>query len=213
MKKNIYIFSGLGADGRMFQKLDFSGYTAIHILWQTPLSYETIEQYTSRLLDQVLTNKPILIGLSFGGMIAIEAAKQINTEKVILISSAKTKNEIPFYYRIFGKLILHKILPSRLMRHSNFIIHWFFGISASVDKALLRKILEDSDPIFMKWAIDKILRWENSIEPNHCEHIHGTSDRIIPYRNVTCNHKIIGGGHFMTVNKSEDIKSKIRDLL
>jgi hypothetical protein len=30
---------------------------------------------------------------------AVEVSKQIDAEKVILIASAKTKKEIPFYYR------------------------------------------------------------------------------------------------------------------
>ena len=73
-----------------------------------------LEHYGTRLLDQVTTAKPILIGLSFGGLMAVEVAKQIDVEKTILIASAKTKNEVPFYYRFAGHLGLHKLLPSRL---------------------------------------------------------------------------------------------------
>lgn len=111
MKKELYIFSGLGADERVFQRLDFSGFSVTFIKWIIPQDKETIENYASRLLDQIKTKKATLIGLSFGGIMAVEVAKQIEVEKVILIASTKTKKEIPFYYRFAGLLGLQKILP------------------------------------------------------------------------------------------------------
>ena len=86
MTKELYIFSGLGADERVFQRLDFSDFSTTFVKWIIPQDNETIEHYTTRLLDQITTTKPILIGLSFGGIIAVEVAKQIDTEQVILIA-------------------------------------------------------------------------------------------------------------------------------
>ena len=40
---------------------------------------------------QITTEKPIILGVSFGGMLAIEIAKAIDCEQVILVSSAKTR--------------------------------------------------------------------------------------------------------------------------
>ena len=140
MTTPIYIFSGLGADERVFQKLDFSGYNVTFIEWETPQQNETIENYATRLLPQIKTDKPILIGLSFGGIMAVEVAKQINTEKIILVASAKTKSEIPFYYRWAGKLGLHDLLPSKLLKQSNFITNWFFGTTSAFEQQLLKTI-------------------------------------------------------------------------
>ena len=89
-----------------FFNVDFSGFSTTFVKWIVPQDKETIEQYATRLLDQITTTKPTLIGLSFGGIIAVEVAKQIDTEKVILIASAKTKNEVLFYYRFDGPEIL-----------------------------------------------------------------------------------------------------------
>lgn len=140
MTKELYIFSGLGADERVFQRLDFSGFSTTFIKWIVPQDTDTIEHYATRLLEQISTKKPTLIGLSFGGLIAVEVAKQIDTEKVILIASAKTKNEVPFYYRFAGKIGLHKLLPTRLLKNSNFITNWFFGTTSTFDKRLLKQI-------------------------------------------------------------------------
>ena len=83
------------------------------------------------------------------------------TEKIILISSAKTKKEIPSYFRAIGFFQIQKVIPAALLKKSNFITNWFFGVGSKEDQKLLRNILADTDPIFLKWAIDKIVNWKN----------------------------------------------------
>jgi pimeloyl-ACP methyl ester carboxylesterase len=211
--KQIYLLSGLGADYRVLQDLDFSGYETTYIKWIQPIENELIEDYAKRLIEQIKTKNPIIIGLSFGGMMAAEIGKLINTEKIILIASAKTKFEIPFYYRFAGSLGLHKLLPANLMKRPNFISYWFFGTQSKKDKALLASILHDTDSVFLKWAIDKIVNWQNVIIPLNLKHIHGTSDRILPYGFVLADVEIKAGGHFMTTNKVEELSPEIRKIL
>ena len=211
--KEIYLLSGLGADHRVLQDLDFSGYKTTYIKWTQPLENESIENYAKRLIEQIKTESPIIIGLSFGGMMAVEIGKLIDTEKIILIASAKNKFEIPSYYRFAGSLGLHKLLPANLMKQPNFISNWFFGTESEKDKVLLVSILHDTDSIFLKWAIDKIVNWQNVIIPSNLKHIHGTSDKILPYKFVSSDIKIDGGGHFMTTNKVKELSSEIRKLL
>ncbi|TKG87351.1 alpha/beta hydrolase [Puteibacter caeruleilacunae] len=213
MKKELYIFSGLGADERVFQRLDFSGYSTTFVKWTVPQNKETIEGYATRLLDQITATRPTLLGLSFGGIMAVEVAKQIDTEKVVLIASAKTQKEIPFYYRFAGQLGVHKLLPTRLLKSSNIITNWFFGANSIYDKQLLKQILIDTDPTFLKWAIDKIARWTNQITIKNIIHIHGASDRIIPLCFVTCNSTINKGGHLMTLNKANEINQILKEKL
>ena len=213
MSNHIYIFSGLGADERVFQKLDFTGLTITFIYWEMPKEKETIEDYATRLLSQIKTTKPTLIGLSFGGIMAVEVAKQIETEKVILIASVKTKTEIPFYYRLAGQIKIHRLLPTRLLKKSNFITNWFFGVSSTFDKQLLKTILKETDNTFLTWAIDKVVTWKNQTELKSVKHIHGTTDRILPIRFVNCDFKVNNGGHFMTLNKESELTKLIRELL
>lgn len=213
MAKNIYIISGLGVDERVFQKLDFSDYTTTYIKWILPVDNETIENYAARLIEQITTPKPTLIGLSFGGIVAVEIAKQIETEKVILIASAKTKKEIPYYYRWAGQMRLHQILPITLLKNSNFITNWFFGTSSTFDKQLLGQILADIDPKFLKWAINIIVNWENQTLPANFKHIHGNTDRILPIRYAAFDYMVKKGGHLMTLNKSDELSEIIRSQL
>lgn len=208
--KNVYILSGLGADKRVFQKMDFSEYNTTFVEWISPNKTDNIESYAKKLTEQIKHEKPILIGLSFGGIIATEIAKIIETEKIILIGSAKTKSEIPNYYRIAGKLKLHKLLPEKLMKIPNFFSFWFFGTENGNDKKILSEILKDTDENFLKWAIDKIVNWENEIEHKNLIHIHGTADRILPINFINCQIIIENGGHFMTLNKARELNEIVK---
>ncbi|MDR6966572.1 pimeloyl-ACP methyl ester carboxylesterase [Flavobacterium arsenatis] len=211
--KKIYIFSGLGADKRVFKYLDFSGFDITFIEWITPENKESIGYYAKRLTEQIHTDNPILIGLSFGGIIAGEVAKHIQTEKIILIASAKSYKEIPFYYRWLGALKVHKLVPTSLMKQSNFFSYWLFGIKTNEDKKLLTEILNDTDPRLLKWAINAIVNWKNIIEPQKYIHIHGSSDKILPLRFVNAAIIIEDGGHFMTINKPEELNQIIKQSL
>ncbi len=213
MTKELYIFSGLGADERVFQKLDFSGFKTTFVKWIVPQDKETIEHYATRLLDQISATNPTLIGLSFGGLIAVEVAKQIDTQKVILIASAKTKSEIPFYYRFAGRLGLHRLLPTGLLKSSNFVTNWFFGTSSTFEKQLLKQILNDTDPAFLKWAIDKVTCWTNQTQTKNIFHIHGTSDRILPLSFINCDQTLKNGGHLMTLNKADELNNIIKQQI
>src|SRR5437764_11227763 len=97
MKPTVYLISAMGGDERVFQQLDLSFCNPVFINWIEPLKTENITQYAGRLKEQIKDPEPIIGGLSFGGMVAVEIAKQLPAKKIILISSSKSKKEIPYY--------------------------------------------------------------------------------------------------------------------
>ena len=207
----IYIFSGLGVDKRVFDNIDFSGLNIAFVDWIDPLKKETFESYAKRISKDFESNS-ILIGLSFGGMLAVEVSKIIPVKKVILIASAKNKSELPKWFLLAGKLKLNQIVPSSLLKTTNFITNWLFGAATSAEKLLLKNIIKDTDPRFLKWAINQIVNWKNLSVPQNCIHIHGTNDRILPAKYLKVDYKIKNGGHFMTVNKAKEIEVIIKKL-
>ena len=95
----------------MFQNYSFDGFNVIHIDWILPFQNETFQSYAFRISENMNDENAILIGLSFGGMLAVEISKIKRFKKIFLLSSAKTKSEIPFYYKVLGKLNLLEIIP------------------------------------------------------------------------------------------------------
>ncbi|MGB5711821.1 MAG: alpha/beta hydrolase [Waterburya sp.] len=212
--KNIYCVSGLGADERVFQKLKFPGYQLIHIQWKEPQPGENIAHYTQRLTAQIKSPRPILIGLSFGGIIAVEIAKQIAPEKVILISSTKNKQEIPFYFQIFRWLPIYLLLPARLMLWiGQLLATWFFSLETIDERKLLKAIFFDTNGRFVKWAIHQIVIWKNELVPENTYHIHGESDRIFPFQFVQEDFCVKKGGHFMIMNQADYISNLIQNIV
>ena len=211
--KNIYVISGLGADERVFFKTNFGNNKVTHIHWLTPQKNETIEAYALRLCTHIHDENPILVGLSFGGMVAIEVAKHIATEKIILISSAKTKHELPLLYKNIGKFNLHKLIPTIFFKSANVFTNWAFSSRSKNDKKVLAEIMKDMDMVFLRQAIDKILHWKNETIPKNIFHIHGSKDRILPYKNIKDAITINGGPHLMIVTKAGEVNKKLREIL
>ena len=154
-----------------------------------------------------------MIGLSFGGLIAVEVAKLIETEKVILIASAKTEMEIPPYYRMFGRIKLNRILPTKILKMANPLSFWLFGAQSQADRKMLTEILKDTDAKFLKWAIEIIITWKNRIVHQNLVHIHGTKDRILPVIFVDTTIKVKDGGHLMTLNKADELMETISSII
>lgn len=207
--KELFLFSGLGADKRVYEYLDLSAYKVNHVDWIDPLPNESIEEYAGRLSGKIGKNNPILAGVSFGGMVAIEIAKHIPVEKIILISSAKSRKDIPApRFDFMRKLQLHRFIPTRLVKNPNRIVFWFFGVEKKWEKDLLRAIMRDTNIAFFRWAIDRIVNWPNETVLANAIHIHGTKDRLIPF--TTADYKIEGGGHLMIINRAQEIDQIIK---
>jgi pimeloyl-ACP methyl ester carboxylesterase len=211
LANELYLLSGLGADRRVFDFLDLHGFKLRHIDWIKPLEDEKIESYAGRLLEQIKTHRPTLIGVSFGGMIAIEIAKLIETNKVVLISSAITKADIPIRHRLAGSLWLNKLIPASLYRKANFVVYWLFGVKKKKEKELLKAIMDDADNDFVDWATNKIVNWKNEEMLANVITIHGTADLILPYKKA--DHVVQDGGHLMIVTRAEEVSRILRKVL
>ena len=59
----LFLLSGLGADKRVFDFLDLQHYKIHHITWPPPLPRESLADYAKRILPQITSATPILIGV------------------------------------------------------------------------------------------------------------------------------------------------------
>jgi len=212
--KEVYLISGLGADERVFQRLQWEGYKPIHITWEKPERDEPLDSYARRLSEQIATPRPILVGLSFGGIVAIEIAKQIEVESVIVISSAKTSLEIPRYFKWFRWFPIYRWFPfKQVLWACYWLLYWFFGVGTPEERQMLKAILLDTDINFLRWAMHRVVVWDNSVVPERLYHVHGMGDRIFPLRWVKPDLNIERGGHLMIWNQAEEISALLADIL
>ena len=206
----IYAISGLGADERAFQFLEFP-HEVVHVKWIKPLEDESMNAYARRLCDQVDTSEPFaLVGLSFGGMLATEMCKFISPTHTILLSSAETKKEIPWWFKLIGKMKLTNAVPAGFVEVPRPLASWFFGTK---NTEMLDYILDDVDVDFVKWAVKQIMNWDNQSPARNVLKIYGENDRVLPAKQNDNTVIIENGGHFMVADKAEQISKLISEKL
>lgn len=211
--QDVYFISGLGADQRLFQYLELKNIRPHFIHWIAPIKEESWESYAGRLTSQIKTPDPILIGMSMGGMMAIEISKLIPVRKLILLSSAKTRHEIPPYFRLLRIFKGHEWLSYKLLTQLGLIFGgWLFGTTCKAEDRLLKEIIHDTDETFFRWAWQRVVTWKNEFVPENIFHIHGNRDHMLPIRFINADKMISGGTHLMVVNKAEEISLMLQNL-
>jgi pimeloyl-ACP methyl ester carboxylesterase len=211
--KHIYCIPGFGADKRVFSKVKFEGYETHFIEWTIPEKNESLTAYAKRLVKQIHHDKPILIGLSFGGMISIEISKLIPVEKIIIISSVKSFRELPLWMRLSGKLRLDRILPLKSFRIIRPIQDRNLGVENQFEKELMYFYRRNINQKYSNWAINKILNWNNEYVPTNLFHIHGSNDRIFPLKRIKPDYLIDAAGHLMIMNRADIVNEYINTIL
>jgi len=176
-----YLIGGLGADERVFKKMNINAPNKC-IKWIDPLSKESLCSYVNRLSSQI--------------------------DASILISSVVTSEQLPRMHIAVGRLGVLNLIPNILIKPPQFIMNIMFG---ALDKTLLKEIIIDTDPNFIKWALKTIIKWRSDFKPLNCIRIHGTSDRLIPLKDEAI--KINNGQHFMIVDRAEEISEIINTLI
>jgi hypothetical protein len=203
----LYLIGGLGADERVFQYLTIQQHPTKIINWIKPIQKESLTDYTYRLSEQIDTTYPFgLLGVSFGGIIAVELSKILKPQITILISSVELSSQLPMYFIKSARTGIVNLLPKTMIKPPSFIMHFIFG---AVNKKLLTKIINDTDPDFIKWAIDKIAHWQNETLLPKAIRIHGTNDKLIPLAGKAI--EIKDGTHFMIVDRAEEISAIVND--
>jgi len=211
----IYLISGLGADERVFSRINFEKQNTVFLPWIVPHEQETLHDYLARFSAGINRNDEIILfGVSFGGIVAIELSKLLPVKKIIVVSSVKTVDEFSLLLKFPRFTRLNKLFPaSGLKKHFRFLAHYFFGCRTEEERKGLDDMAAQSDPRIINWSVEMMLNWQNRTVPGNLFHIHGTKDRIFPFRYLHGAIPVEGGTHFMIVNRAEEVSAIIQDIL
>jgi pimeloyl-ACP methyl ester carboxylesterase len=209
----VYFISGLGADERAFQQLDLSYCHPVFVNWIRPHYKESISNYAKRLYEQINDPDAIIVGLSFGGMMAMQIASQFPVKKVVLLSSCKNCKELPLYLKVLRFIPLHRLLSPKLLKWGNHTAYKLMGISTRHDKVLFTRMLNNADEYFISWGLDTIIHWNcDYVHPN-VVHIHGNADYILPIRNVKADYVIEKGDHLMVMSMPDQVSPVLKKAI
>lgn len=215
MEQHIYLIPGQGSDYRIYNNIEFDdNYVIHHIKYLPPEKGSTMNDYAHVLANQIDTSqKFILIGVSLGGMLATEMSHFLTPEKIIIISSAKNRKELPHSYRMQKYFPLYKIFPPKLIKGGAKIMQPIYEPDRNNEKDTCVAMLNDKNPYFLKRTIQMIIKWQATKSPENIIHIHGDNDHTIPIRNVQYSHKIDQGSHMMTLTRGNKMSTLLNQIL
>lgn len=212
----VYFMPGLAASTTIFEniKLPEDQFEMYFLEWFLPTDKESIESYAKRMNKKILHENPVLIGVSFGGILVQEMAKLIPTKKVIIISSVKSNTEFPYRLKMAKATKVYKILPTRLIANVELLVKYAFG-STIIKKRLklYEKYLSVRDKDYLDWSIENVLLWAQKTAAKNIIHIQGDADEVFPIKNI---HKCIavkGGTHIMIINKYKWFNENLPKLI
>jgi esterase/lipase len=216
MKKiPIYFMPGLAAGPEIFKKLalDKEKYTFHYLKWIKPLGVEErIDNYAFRLSAKIKEENPVLVGVSFGGIMVQELAKFLNPRKVIIISSVKSPDELPGRFKFAKFTKIYKLFPIKVIENFEDYTKYFLGKTLKKKADLYKKYLYVRSKESLKWSIYTIIKWEQIKPIENIIHIHGSADTIFPIKNIKNAIEIKEGTHIMILTKAKKI-SKIIDKI
>lgn len=214
-KTHIYLVPGLAAGKEIFRNLEFDpSIYETHVLeWLIPVKKEPISDYAARMANRITEPNAILIGVSFGGVIAQEMAAFVDLKRLIIISSVKTKHELPKRLKIARMLKLYRIVPTGLILSAEDLTNYAVGPKSKKRLALYNEYLHVRDKTYLDWAIYNMVNWKRDTPDRKVVHIHGDADIILPSKNITNYICVQGGTHIMIMNKAKWISEKIVEII
>ena len=214
-KTHIYFVPGLAADKEIFENISLPEnlYTLHIISWLIPSKKETMAQYAKRMAAFVTEKNAVLVGVSFGGVVAQEMNSFLKLKKLIIISSIKSKHELPTKFKIAKKIKFYKLIPTRLFLTSENLSKFAFGPTSRKRLKSYQDYLHIRDKRYLDWAIKNMLCWKQDIPLPGVYHIHGDNDLVFPIKNINNVITVQGGSHIMLLTKGPQVSRKIVDII
>lgn len=212
---HIYCMPGLAANPTIFENIRLPEEKfKIHWLdWLLPKKSETLEHYAARMVKLIKHEDPVLIGVSFGGVIVQEMARIMSVRRLIIISSVKSKEELPRRMRFARCTKFFKVLPTSLVRHVDVLGRIAVGDFAKKRVEMYKKYLSITDTRYLDWAIEKMVCWDQTVAMPQVVHIHGDKDVIFPYKYIRGCITVPGGTHVMIVNRFRWFNENLEEII
>jgi pimeloyl-ACP methyl ester carboxylesterase len=201
-----YLIPGLGADERVFRRLQplLRGETWL-LSWLPPEPDETLPHYAARMAANIPVDaKGLLVGVSFGGVVALEINRLRPRLRTVLISSIPDAGCLPPLLKLVRASGLYQIIPPQWLKLFPRVGQWYFGVRNGAEYTLFKQILQDVEPRYTRWAVASLLHWDSTHVGRGIQ-ILGTHDRVFPPGPTPVEYLVPGGGHFMVYSHAEEI--------
>lgn len=204
-KIHVYFMPGMAANSTIFKNIRLpSDCFEQHLLeWFVPKNNMTISEYAAEMNKRIQHKDPVLLGVSFGGILVQEMAQLIPTKKVVVVSSVKHESELPSRM-VFAKYTkIHKLLPTGLVNNVELLAKYAFGETVTRRLKLYEEYLSIRDKYYLDWSIDQMINWKSSERAYRLVHLHGEKDAVFPIANIRDCIQVKNGTHTMIIHRAK----------
>ncbi|KIA87630.1 alpha/beta hydrolase [Flavobacterium sp. AED] len=211
----VYLMPGLAASTAIFERIALpSDVFEIHLLeWEIPMDNESLTDYAKRIAEKIQYKNPVLIGVSFGGILVQEMSKYIDARKVIIISSVRSNLEFPRRLKIAKTTKAYKLIPMNLILNMESLAKFSFGEKVNQRLKLYEKFLSVRDIRYLNWAVEQVILWKRTVIDENVIHIHGDMDDVFPIKNIKNCFVVKGGTHIMILNKYKWLNENLPKII
>ena len=205
---------GLAASSSIFERILLpDSFEKILLEWEIPLGNESLKDYAKRISLKIDKENPVLVGVSFGGILVQEISKYIDVRKVIIISSVKSNLEFPLRMKIAKTTKAYKLIPTKLILNVENLAKFSFGDKVNQRLKLYEKFLSVRDKKYLDWAIEQIVLWDRITVDPKVIHINGDMDDVFPIKHIKDCIVVKGGTHIMILNKFKWLNENLPKLI
>ena len=180
-----------------------------YLYWLTPEKNESLESYAMRMAKQIEGENPVLLGVSFGGVIAQEIAALMPVQALILISTITQPTELPPQLKLMRSIPLYQLGKGNWRIKTLPLWAPKFGIVEQEEQLFLKAIFQSFEDSYRMWATKRLLEWEGRTLTSPYLRLHGEKDKLFPYQYIQGAKPISEGRHFMISQHAHEIVEEI----
>ena len=206
---------GLAANASIFERISLpeNQFDTYFMEWEIPLDNETLSEYAQRISKKVTHENPVLVGVSFGGILVQEMAQFLNPRKIIIISSVKSNLEFPTAFKLAKQTKAYKLIPTSLIDNVYNLAKFTFGEKVIKRLKLYQMFLTVRDKKYLDWSIESIILWDRKKADPNVVHIHGDADEVFPIKYIKDCIVVKGGTHIMILTKYKWINANLPKII
>jgi len=212
----VYFIPGLAANPSIFEniKLDKNRFEMFLLEWKIPHKKETLQNYAKRIAEEIKHKNPVVIGVSFGGILAQEISSVISVRKTIILSSVKSNREFPIRIKFAKFTRIYKLFPVRIFTNiERYIPDSINHKYLKGRKKIYQTYMSVRDEYYLKWSLEQIILWNRKTPDPNVIHIHGNKDEVFPIKYINNCFVVEEATHVMILNKFRWLNKHLPDFI
>ena len=206
------LLPGLNGDERVFEPQAEMFDSARVASWIKPLTGESMREYARRLAHRIDPGQEcIVVGVSFGGIVAMELSRHVKALACVVIASTRDVKGLPRAVRMMRPMAA--AMPVAILGHA---VRGGWTSAATTLPRVKRRVRRMSceQLKFRQWAITALLRWKPAAEsPCPVIQIHGDRDATFPAGRRDAEFVVHGAGHLLTLTHAAQVNAHLAEVM